>query len=75
VLLLTLVLAALGFALLVLALTTGSVVWAWGCIIACVIGAMVLLASALSNRGDSSVDDLSADGATRSSGATHRRQQ
>ncbi|MCX4095227.1 hypothetical protein [Nocardia sp. alder85J] len=54
-LVLTLVLAAIGFALLVTALTTGSVVWAWGCIVVCVIGAVVLLASALSNR--QSTDD------------------
>ncbi|MBF6455427.1 DUF2207 domain-containing protein [Nocardia cyriacigeorgica] len=47
-LVLTLVLAAIGFALLVAALTTGSVVWAWGCIVVCVIGAVLLLVSALS---------------------------
>ncbi|MET8780008.1 hypothetical protein AB0H49_25245 [Nocardia sp. NPDC050713] len=49
-LVLTLVLAAIGFALLVTALTTGSVLWAWGCIVVCVIGAVLLLASALSMR-------------------------
>ncbi|MFQ6393879.1 hypothetical protein ACLMAJ_10510 [Nocardia sp. KC 131] len=52
----TLVLAAVGFALLVAALTTGSVVWAWGCIVVCVLGAVLLLVSALSMRspeGDS----------------------
>ncbi|WP_429415744.1 hypothetical protein [Nocardia sp. GAS34] len=49
-LVLTLVLAAIGFALLVAALTTGSVVWAWGCIVVCVIGAVLLLVSALSLR-------------------------
>jgi Na+/melibiose symporter-like transporter len=49
-LVLTLVLAAIGFALLVAALTTGSVVWAWGCIVVCVIGAVLLLVSALSTR-------------------------
>lgn len=49
-LVLTLVLAAIGFALLVAALTTGSVVWAWGCIVVCVIGAVLLLVSALSMR-------------------------
>lgn len=43
----TLVLAAIGFALLVTALTTGSVSWAWGCIVVCVIGAVLLLVSAL----------------------------
>lgn len=43
----TLVLAAVGFALLVTALTTGSVVWAWGCIAVCVAGAVLLLVSAL----------------------------
>ncbi|QIS10955.1 hypothetical protein [Nocardia arthritidis] len=49
-LVLTLVLAAIGFALLVTALTTGSVIWAWGCIVVCVIGAVLLLVSALSMR-------------------------
>ncbi|AYF79171.1 hypothetical protein D7D52_19055 [Nocardia yunnanensis] len=46
----TLALAAIGFGLLVTALTTGSVIWAWGCIIVCVIGAVLLLVSALSLR-------------------------
>ncbi|MBJ8343197.1 hypothetical protein [Antrihabitans sp. YC2-6] len=49
-LVLTLALAAVGFALLVIALMTGSVVWAWGCILACAIGACVLLGSALTGR-------------------------
>ncbi|WP_431950163.1 hypothetical protein [Nocardia lijiangensis] len=49
-LVLTLVLAAIGFALLVAALTTGSVLWAWGCIVVCVIGAVLLLVSALAMR-------------------------
>ncbi|MFI6048360.1 hypothetical protein ACIA8C_42570 [Nocardia sp. NPDC051321] len=49
-LVLTLVLAAVGFALLVAALTTGSVLWAWGCILVCVLGAVLLLVSALSMR-------------------------
>ncbi|CAM4351082.1 hypothetical protein NONI108955_22185 [Nocardia ninae] len=49
-LVLTLVLAAVGFALLVAALTTGSVIWAWGCILVCVLGAVLLLVSALSMR-------------------------
>jgi polyferredoxin len=49
-LVLTLILAAIGFALLVAALTTGSVVWAWGCIVVCVLGAIGLLVSALSMR-------------------------
>ncbi|GAB2705158.1 hypothetical protein [Nocardia thraciensis] len=57
-LVLTLVLAAIGFALLVTALTTGSVIWAWGCIVVCVIGAVLLLVSALSMR-DSGDDDSS----------------
>ncbi|GAB3204863.1 hypothetical protein GCM10027262_07880 [Nocardia tengchongensis] len=48
----TLGLAAVGFGLLVTALTTGSVIWAWGCIIVCVIGAVLLLVSALSLRTD-----------------------
>ncbi len=46
-LVLTLVLAAIGFGLLVAALATGSVVWAWGCIVICVVGAASLLVSAL----------------------------
>ncbi|HLS77457.1 MAG TPA: hypothetical protein VK083_11770 [Nocardia sp.] len=49
-LVLTLVLAAVGFALLVTALTTGSVLWAWGCIVVCAIGGVLLLVSALSTR-------------------------
>ncbi|MBO0856340.1 MAG: hypothetical protein J2P18_21525 [Nocardia sp.] len=49
-LVLTLALAAIGFAFLVIALTTGAVAWAWGCIAICVIGAVVLLVSALSVR-------------------------
>ncbi|MGW0179271.1 hypothetical protein [Nocardia sp. NPDC003345] len=49
-LVLTLVLAAIGLVLLIVSLTTGSVVWAWGCIAVCVVGAVVLLVSALSMR-------------------------
>ena len=71
-LLLTLVLAALGFAMLVAALTTGSVVWAWGCIVACVLGAMVLLGGALTKRSPGN-GDSPADEGRRPSGAAHRR--
>lgn len=46
----TLALAAIGLALLIMSLATGSVMWAWGCIVVCVIGAVVLLVSALSMR-------------------------
>ncbi len=46
-LVLTLAMAGVGFALLVLALTTGSVAWAWGCIAVCVVGAVLLLVSSL----------------------------
>ncbi|MEV0948767.1 hypothetical protein [Rhodococcus sp. NPDC049939] len=49
-LVMTLALAAVGFALLVVALTTGSVIWAWGCIVVCVAGAVLLLVSALSDK-------------------------
>lgn len=49
-LVLTLALAAIGLVLLILSLTTGSVVWAWGCIVVCGLGAVVLLVSALSMR-------------------------
>ncbi|TSE01226.1 DUF2207 domain-containing protein [Skermania sp. ID1734] len=52
-LVLILVLAAVGFALLVVSLMSGSVIWAWGCIIVCVIGAILLLVSALTVRGRS----------------------
>lgn len=41
----TLVLAAIGFGLLVIALMTGSIAWAWGCIAVCVAGGVILLAS------------------------------
>jgi hypothetical protein len=50
VLVLALVMAAVGFALLVIALSTGSVAWAWGSIGVCVVGAVLLLASALNGR-------------------------
>ncbi|GAA4480404.1 hypothetical protein GCM10023094_26860 [Rhodococcus olei] len=46
-LVLTLAMAAVGFALLVIALMTGSVAWAWGCIVVCVVGAVLLLVSSL----------------------------
>ncbi|MBY6411343.1 hypothetical protein HQ346_08515 [Rhodococcus sp. BP-252] len=49
-LVLTLCAAAVGFALLVIALMTGSVLWAWGCIVVCVLGAVLLLAGALIGR-------------------------
>jgi hypothetical protein len=47
----TLVLAALGFGLLVTALLTGSVIWAWACIAACAGGAAALLFGALRRSG------------------------
>jgi hypothetical protein len=59
VLVLTLAMAAVGFALLVLALMTGSVVWAWGCIVVCVIGAVLLLVGSL--RGGTATDDTTRD--------------
>ncbi|MGA9873195.1 MAG: hypothetical protein WBQ44_18895 [Rhodococcus sp. (in: high G+C Gram-positive bacteria)] len=49
-LVLTLCSAGVGFALLVIALMTGSVIWAWGCIAVCVVGAVLLLAGALAGR-------------------------
>ena len=49
-LVLTLALAAIGLILLIMSLATGSVVWAWGCIAICGLGAVVLLVSALSVR-------------------------
>ncbi|MER2239937.1 hypothetical protein [Rhodococcus sp. (in: high G+C Gram-positive bacteria)] len=46
----TLVLAGVGFALLIVALTTGSLIWAWACIAICVSGAVLQLVSALTSR-------------------------
>ncbi|APE38159.1 hypothetical protein BOX37_09120 [Nocardia mangyaensis] len=60
-LVLTLVLAAIGFGLLVAALATGSVLWAWGCILVCVIGAVLLLVSALAV-GNPDSDDVPPQG-------------
>lgn len=50
-LVLTLCAAGIGFALLVIALATGSVIWAWACIAVCVVGAVLLLVGALVGRG------------------------
>ncbi|CCQ16187.1 putative uncharacterized protein [Rhodococcus sp. AW25M09] len=49
-LVLTLGAAAIGFGLLVLALMTGSVIWAWACIVVCIVGAVLLLVGALTGR-------------------------
>ncbi|MDV8024089.1 MULTISPECIES: hypothetical protein [Nocardiaceae] len=49
-LVLTLGAAAIGFGFLVLALMTGSVVWAWACIVVCIVGAVLLLVGALTGR-------------------------
>ncbi|WP_201265125.1 hypothetical protein [Rhodococcus sp. P1Y] len=49
-LVLTLCAAGVGFGLLVIALMTGSVLWAWGCIAVCAVGAVLLLAGALTGR-------------------------
>ena len=46
----TLVLAAVGFALLIIALATGSVVWAYASVGVCLVGAVVLLVNALGGR-------------------------
>ncbi|MCJ0903748.1 hypothetical protein [Rhodococcus sp. ARC_M6] len=46
----TIVLAAAGFAFLVIALATGSIVWAWACIAICIAGAVLLLVSALTSK-------------------------
>lgn len=62
-LVMTLILATAGFALLVAALMTGSVVWAWGCIIVCVAGAVLLLASTLTGRRSDSAVNTSGEGA------------
>ncbi|MBV6758908.1 hypothetical protein [Rhodococcus opacus] len=58
----TLALAAVGFALLVVALMTGSVVWAWGCIVVCVAGAVLLLVSALAGKKAAAVPGQPASG-------------
>lgn len=62
-LVLTLLLAAVGFALLVIALMTGSVIWAWGCIAVCVAGAVLLLVSALATRKAAPADRAQAPAA------------
>ncbi len=49
-LVLTLVAAGVGFALLVVSLITGSVVWAWACIAVCTVGVVLLLVGLLSGR-------------------------
>lgn len=49
-LVLTLCAAAIGFGLLVVALMTGSVLWAWACIVVCILGAVLLLIGALAGR-------------------------
>ncbi|KAA0023149.1 hypothetical protein [Antrihabitans cavernicola] len=74
-LVLTLLLAAVGFALLVIALITGSVVWAWICITVCIIGALLLLASALSrrDRGGSSEPAASAPAVQQQQRGRHSR--
>ncbi|MBS9371700.1 hypothetical protein [Rhodococcus sp. B50] len=72
----TLVLAAVGFGLLVIALMTGSVVWAWGCIAVCVVGAVILLASALGGRSPAEgewADPRSIGQAGRAGRASRRR--
>ncbi|MEV4632946.1 hypothetical protein AB0J79_06825 [Rhodococcus coprophilus] len=66
----TLMLAAIGFGLLVIALITGSVAWAWGCIAVCVIGAVLLLASALGAR-----NAPAGEGATRTTRSSRKRKQ
>lgn len=66
----TLALAALGFALLVAALITGSVIWAWACIAACVAGAVLLLAGVLRKDADQG-GDMGLSGRDRM--ASHRR--
>lgn len=60
-LVLTLLLAAVGFALLVIALISGSVIWAWICISVCIVGALLLLASALSGRDRGGATDSALD--------------
>lgn len=66
----TLVLAAIGFGLLVIALITGSVAWAWGCIAVCVAGAVLLLASALGAR-----NAPAREGASRMARSSRKRKQ
>ncbi|KJF19877.1 hypothetical protein CJ178_08000 [Rhodococcus sp. ACPA4] len=46
----TIGLAAAGFAFLIIALTTGSIIWAWACIAICLAGAVLLLVSALTGK-------------------------
>lgn len=63
---LVLVLAGLGFLLLITALITGQTLFAWACILACIVGALVLLLTTLTSSRASSADrsegDSSMDG-------------
>lgn len=70
-LVLTLAMAAVGFALLVVALMTGSVAWAWGCIVVCVAGAVLLLVSSL--RGTPPPEVENGSGAGPGDGASRNR--
>lgn len=48
---LVLVMAGLGFVLLIASLITGQTLFAWACIVACIVGAVVLLVGTLPARG------------------------
>lgn len=53
---LVLALAGLGFLLLITALITGQTVFAWACIVACILGALVLLFATLTSSRESRLD-------------------
>lgn len=67
----TIGLAAAGFAFLIIALTTGSIIWAWACIAICLAGAVLLLVSALTGkRAALPLDEQDADAGTDAPGNT-----
>lgn len=58
---LVLVLAGLGFVLLITALITGQTLFAWACIVACIVGALVLLFTTLTSSRSTPADHFPAD--------------
>ncbi|MDG3013460.1 hypothetical protein [Speluncibacter jeojiensis] len=54
---------AIGFILLVVALVTGSVWFAWACIAVCIVGFILLIIDVLSNRRSAGDDDDGLDAA------------
>ncbi|WP_066906970.1 hypothetical protein [Millisia brevis] len=58
---LVLVLAGLGFVLLITALITGQTLFAWACIVACIVGALVLLFTTLMSSRSASAEQVAGE--------------